>query len=210
VNGAIVLVLTVALLLTGCIPTAPVLTSPTVDPSPQSVARPQPTLSPLPSVIATNCGELWRQRVRRPERFTQVAPCATFSGVVRATKIEQDGDVHVQVLVEASAQHYLNARNTAAQHGALVVEIEPWEHGARTTAPDPTRVNAHAPAPYCPVFCTPAAGDQVLITSAIVTDNEAGHGWNEAYSPTDFRVTGHGASPHGDVPADPTDEDPAT
>jgi hypothetical protein len=61
-----------------------------------------------------------------------VAPCVTFEGVVRAIKQEPDGDIHVQVLVEASAQQFINARNTAAQHGALVLEIEPWEHGTHT------------------------------------------------------------------------------
>jgi hypothetical protein len=145
--------------------------------------------------------------VRRPGRFTEVAACVTFDGVVRAVKRESDGDLHIQVLVDAPAQRYLNARNMQAQHGALVLEIEPREHGARTRAADPTRVNTHPPAPYCPATCTPVAGDRLHVTSAILTDNEADHGWNEAHSPNDLQITGHGAPPHGNVEADPTDED---
>jgi hypothetical protein len=153
------------------------------------------------------CGESWRLRVRRPSRFTEVAPCVTFDGVVRAVTREPDGDLHVQVLLDASAQRYLNARNVEAQHGTLVLEIEPWEHGARTRASDPTHVNAHAPAPYCASACSPVAGDRLYVTSAIVTDNEAGHGWNEAHSPSDLQITGHGQPPHGNVQADPSDEE---
>ncbi len=110
------------------------------------------------------------------------------------------------MLVDTSAQRYLNARNTAAQHGALVLEIEPWEHGAPSRASDPTHVNVHAPGPYCPTACAPVAGDRLRVTSAILTDNEADHGWNEAHSPSDIQITGHGPPPHGNVEADPSDE----
>ena len=130
----------------------------------------------------------------------------TFEGIVRAVKRESDGDLHVQVLVDASAQQFINARNTAAQHGALVLEIEPWEHGAHTRAVDPTHVDQHAPALYCPAFCAPVAGDRLRVTTAITTDNEPDHGWNEAHSPSDIQIIGHGPAPHGNVPADPTDE----
>ena len=167
--------------------------------------------SPIQPVSTTagppTCGEPWRQRVRRPERFTEVAACVTFEGVVRAVKVEPDGDLHVQVLVDPPATQYLNGRNRAAQHGALVLEIEPWEHGARSTAPDPTHVGAHPPAPYCPAACTPIAGDRLRVTSAITTDNEQAHGWNEAHSPSSMQVIGHGPAPHGLVPADPTEGD---
>lgn len=164
-----------------------------------------PTAAPTP-VAALTCAEPWRQRVRRPERFTEVAPCVTFQGVVRAVKRESDGDLHIQVLVDASAEQYINARNTAAQHDALVLEIEPWEHGAHTRAADPTHVDQHPPAPYCPAFCSPVAGDRPRVSTAITTDNEPDHGWNEAHSPSEIQIIGHGPPPHGDVPADPTDE----
>ena len=192
-------------------PTAPNSTNSDIasarDPAVVSSGTPEPALAAASPSVAATCGEPWRQRVRRPERFTEVAACVTFEGVVRAVKVEPDGDMHVQVLVDPPATQYLNARNQGAQHGALVLEIEPWEHGTRSTAPDPTHVNSHPPAPYCPAACTPVAGDRLRVTSAITTDNERAHGWNEAHSPSSLQVIGHGPAPHGLVPADPTEGD---
>jgi hypothetical protein len=64
----------------------------------------------------------------------------------------------------------------------LLVEIEPWQHGATCAALGCGAMEGREPSPYCPAFCSPRAGDRLRVTSAIVTDEE--HGWNEAQSPT--------------------------
>lgn len=148
------------------------------------LAGPATPASPAPWAT---CRTPWTDGLRRPERFTLVAPCVTVTGVVIGAKVEADGDAHYQVCLDQPG--YTNAANDAAQRGALVVEIEPWQRGERSTALGAEAVNGHPPAPFCPQACALQVGQRVRIVSAIVTDAAGGHGWNEAHSPSWIEVT---------------------
>lgn len=141
-----------------------------------------PTTPSASPVSAATCRTPWTDGLRRPERFTLVAPCVTFTGTVLAIKQEADGDEHIQVRVDQPG--LTNARNDAAQHGALVMEIEPWQRGETSTALGASAEAGRAPAPFCPQACALQVGQRIRVTSAIVTDNVGGHGWNEAHSPS--------------------------
>lgn len=61
--------------------------------------------------------------VYSPWRLTVKSPCAAVTGVVAATDIEHDGDLHIS-LAEVDPK-YLNAVNLRRTHQDLVVEAVP-------------------------------------------------------------------------------------
>jgi hypothetical protein len=163
--------------------------SPDAAPSPRifTPSEKPPTIEP--NLGAGGCRQLWSDGLRRPSRFTLVAPCITLTGTVRRRIPEEDGDVHVLVEVDVPYEEaVLNTANREFQHGMLVVEIEPWQRGETSTASGAAAVNGRSPSPFCPQACDLQPGQRVRITSAIVTDNEDEHGWNEAHSPANVEI----------------------
>jgi len=61
--------------------------------------------------------------VYSPWRLTVKSPCAAVTGVVAATDIEHDGDLHIS-LADVDPK-YLNAVNLRRAHQDLVVEAVP-------------------------------------------------------------------------------------
>jgi hypothetical protein len=96
--------------------------------------------------------------VYHPTRLVILKVCQRASGVVDHVILEQDGDLHTRLHLDATYTGLLNSANTAKQHGDLVVEFMPRDGG-------------HLP--------KPARGDHVTLVGAWVTDTE--HGWNELH-----------------------------
>ena len=100
----------------------------------------------------------WTDGLRRPERFTLVVERITVTGTVIDVRPEADGDLHILLRLDDDPG-ILNQRNIAGQRGGLLVEIEPWQHGATCAALGCNVMNGRDPSPYCPDFCSPRPGD---------------------------------------------------
>ena len=96
--------------------------------------------------------------VWRPVRLHLLDPCRHISGRVMTVHGEQDGDLHVKVLLDRSQRSLLAQGNRERQHGWLVLELMPRDAG-------------HLPEPH--------PGDRLAATGAWVTDLP--HAWNELH-----------------------------
>jgi len=107
------------------LPRPPVLThtisTATPEPSPSRSAR-LPTIAPAPLRRFCRPGDPLTG-VYSPSRLHVISPCAAVTGVVAATDIEHDGDLHIS-LAEVDRK-YLNAVNLRRTHRDLVVEAVP-------------------------------------------------------------------------------------
>ncbi len=151
-----------------------------IPPAPVASQESEDAPSSVPHVVQPEEGECrtpWTDGLRRPERFTLILDCITVMGTVIDVRNEADGDLHIPLRLDDDPG-ILNARNIAGQRGGLLVEIEPWQRGGMCAALGCDGMVGRDPSPYCPDFCAPRAGDRLRVTSAIVTDNEPGHGWN--------------------------------
>jgi hypothetical protein len=96
--------------------------------------------------------------VYHPERLIVVDSCQHASGVVADVRTEEDGDLHVLVRLDLGFRYLVNRQNRLQQHGWLVVELTPRDHG-------------HLPAP--------GIDAHIGLLGAWVTDTE--HGWKEIH-----------------------------
>jgi hypothetical protein len=151
-----------SLLLLGCTshadppPTPPVLShshsSTTHTPSRTRATQP-PTLTPAAWRKYCHSGDPLAG-VYSPQRLIVQSPCAAVTGVVAATNIEHDGDVHIS-LADVDAK-YLNVVNLRRVHRDLVVEAIP-----------------QIPMP------TPGIGDHITVIGPWVLDTQTG--WLEVH-----------------------------
>jgi hypothetical protein len=115
---------------------------------------------PKPPVRATSChapGDVLAG-VYHPYRLHVLAACTRASGTVMTVRHEEDGDLHIDLVLDPASAGLLNDVNRSAQRGALVVEFM-------------ARDGAHLPAP--------SVGDHLTLSGAWV--NDADHGWNEIH-----------------------------
>jgi hypothetical protein len=112
-----------------------------------------------------------RKGVYHPERLTVLSPCKKAAGVVVHVKRDGgkgDGDLHIQLKLDAAYAALKNAKNDSDQGGNLVVEYMPRDGG-------------HLPKPI--------VGQHVLLRGAWVLDTQ--HGWREIHPVWSVRVNGH-------------------
>ncbi len=114
------------------------------------------------------------QYVYRPARLQPILPCVRATGTVVAKSTEADGDIHLQLRLDAPAQGLLNAGNEK-QGGNLVVEpicqFPPVQADAiRICASDPNPVRG-------PV---PSVGEHVWMEGRYVLDLQH-YGWAELH-----------------------------
>jgi hypothetical protein len=125
--------------------------------------------------------------VYHPERLVVLDSCKHASGVVADIRTEEDGDLHVLVRLHPAFKHLVNKENWQQQHGWLVVELTPRDHG-------------HLPAPY--------VHERIGLIGAWVLDTD--HGWREIHPVWQETLHGHayvsgpyaGGSPPYDRSAD--------
>jgi len=96
--------------------------------------------------------------VYHPSRLQLLDRCRSATGSVASVRVEDDGDYHVNVLLDPGQDELLNRRNQTIQHGGLVVEVIPADQ--RSVPP-------------------PLKGDRIQVTGAFVLDRE--HGWLELH-----------------------------
>lgn len=137
------------------------VSKPKVAPKPHKKAKP----SPRPSKIAdpprfASCPHAGNVLlgVYHPERLIVLDACRHASGEVADVRTEEDGDLHILVRLDSGSRYLVNRQNRLQQHGWLVVELTPRDHG-------------HLPAP--------SIGAHVGLLGAWVTDTE--HGWKEIH-----------------------------
>lgn len=146
--------------------------------------RPQPagaaSVCPAPSRVLAG--------VYHPSRLAVRDPCRRVSGVVVSATPEEDGDLHFDVRLDPAYRGMLMANNYRYQHGALVVELMPRDHG-------------HLPAP--------SVGDRVVVIGAYVDDTA--HSWAEIHPVFGLSINGgplHSSGPRfgGSPPGAYSDE----
>ena len=98
-------------------PSSTARTASSAAPTPQ-----RPTLAPAPLRRYCHSGDPLAG-VYSPWRLTVKSPCAAVTGLVAATNIEHDGDLHIS-LAEVDPK-YLNEVNLRRVHQDLVVEAVP-------------------------------------------------------------------------------------
>jgi hypothetical protein len=119
--------------------------------------------------------------VYHPYRLQVVKACVTAAGIVETVRHEDDGDYHIDVLLDAAYRGMLDAGNVAYQHGWLVVEIVPADEPGCTVGQPPRPVSGT----YNYGICTganetpPAIGQHVWITGPYVIDHW--HNWAEIH-----------------------------
>lgn len=116
---------------------------------------------------------LWQHTYHR-ERFTIIATCKTFSGVIEHVRHEPDGDDHIQLRLDPGQGHPLNHANVAKQKSCLVVEP--------VCVHRVTQRDAIAACEGSPVVDVPKRGAHVRATGVYVVDNP--HGWIELHAAT--------------------------
>jgi hypothetical protein len=96
--------------------------------------------------------------VYHPSRLEVRDPCRPAVGTVAFVKHEEDGDLHIDVALDAAYRGLLDSQNEMEQHGDLVVEFMARDGG-------------HLPEPN--------VGDRISLRGAWVDDLQ--HGWNELH-----------------------------
>ena len=113
--------------------------------------------------------------VYHPGRLRILDSCRRAVGTVAVVRHEQDGDLHIDVALDAGYRSLLDSSNLAAQHGDLVVEFMARDGG-------------HLPEPH--------AGQRISLRGAWVDDTQ--HGWNELHPV--WAVSLNGGSTHNSGP----------
>jgi hypothetical protein len=140
-----------------------------------------------------------------------VKPCMTVSGTVRTVRVEDDGDTHFDLALDAAFVSLLKPANYSGQNGWLVAEIVP--------ADKPGCIPGHPPKPATGTYnygtCTganeiaPPIGSQVSVTGPYVLDEDHG-GWAEIHPVWRVSSSSTPAPALAPSPAPPTIVSPST
>ena len=178
-------------------PTGATTTAPDPEANPTSTAR-------VSTVGLTPAGALPGARracrvgnplanVYHPYRLQVVSACSTVAGVVESVRHEDDGDVHIDLALDATYRSMLDAANGAYQHGWLVLELVPADQPGCTVGRPPRPTTGT----YDYGICTgadespPTLGQHIWVTGPYVID--LWHDWTEIHpiwSMTTSRPTG--------------------
>jgi uncharacterized membrane protein YgcG len=150
------------------VPSHPVVTTPhhkhivKKQPKPQHTPAKQPTGGLCPPLSHVLKG------VYHPDRLFIIDRCKHAAGVVADIRSEEDGDYHIMLRLDPRFAYLSNKENKQQQHGWLVVEFMPRDHG-------------HLPAP--------TIGQHIRFLGAWVLDED--HGWNEIHPVWQATMNGH-------------------
>lgn len=115
------------------------------------------------------------------DRLQVIEECVTVNGTIEFARPEPDGDYHIGLRLDPEFSSMTNDRNTAEQHGDLV--LEPVCENP-VTQPDTIEEGACTDF-HQDIFSPDMVGEHVAVTGAYVTDME--HGWREIHPVTDIQ-----------------------
>lgn len=132
-------------------------------------------VKPVASVsrfAATGCDESLWHHVYKPKRLKVVSRCIRATGTVEESAVDDDGDQHFLVKLDAGQESLINKKNRKKKNGDLVVEI---------VCANPVRLPKvkSACTDYTNRIALPRVGDHVRVTGAYVIDSN--NGWAEIH-----------------------------
>lgn len=138
--------------------------------SPEKIA--QLSSAEVSQFAATGCdASLWNH-VYSPKRLQQLASCVSVTGTIDESNVDEDGDQHFLLKLDAGQDTLVNKRNDKKKSGDLVLEI---------VCANPTTMKK--PSSACAGFTNPVAvlpvGAHVRATGTYVLDTH--NGWVEIH-----------------------------
>jgi hypothetical protein len=114
------------------------------------------------------------ENVRDPGRLEVLRRCVTATGVVQFAQTENDGDVHISLMLDRQYRYLLNGGNRRKHYGTLVVEVVPADQsgcrpGERVRYGRCTGAHVR----------TPRRAERISVTGPWVLDRP--HGWREIH-----------------------------
>ena len=132
------------------------------------------------AVTATQCDQSLWNHVYHPWRLNVISPCISVSGVIDASRIEKDGDVHILLHPDPQFANLTNQANVDHELGDLVLEP--------VCVHEPTQPDA---VESCQNFQSnigiPPVGSHVVVSGPYVLDKDHG-GWAEIHPVTSISV----------------------
>ena len=107
-----------------------------------------------------------------PSRLQVLAPCKTVTGVIEESSVDDDGDQHMLLKLDAGQEQVVNARNIEKKQGDLVIEAV---CANKTTL----RKVGTACEGYVNQVQLPAVGAHVQVVGSYVIDSH--NGWAEIH-----------------------------
>ncbi|MGH2458020.1 MAG: hypothetical protein ACRDIY_04055 [Chloroflexota bacterium] len=136
----------------------------------------------MPTPVASPCrsGDPLAN-VHDSRRLLVVTSCQSVIGVVRQVRVEDDGDVFVNLSLEAPERVLLNRGNLTRQRGTLVLEIVPADQPGCLVGVPPRQPFGTASFGICTgaSLPTPAVGSAIEAIGPYVLDTN--HGWMEIH-----------------------------
>lgn len=131
--------------------------------------------------------------VYHPSRLVVVQPCITVTGRVAMVRKEDDGDLHIRLVLDEPYVSLLNDRNRVQQAGSLVVEPVPADLPSCTPGKPPKPKSGTYDYGICTGanLATPQVGQHIAITGPYVLDTT--HGWMEIHPLWAWREAGGSA-----------------
>ena len=126
---------------------------------------------------ATGCdASLWNH-VYSPKRLKQLASCASVTGTIEESNVDEDGDQHFLLKLDSGQDTLVNKRNDKKKSGDIVLEV---------VCANPTTMKKPmaACAGYTNPIRIPAVGEHVKATGTYVLDSH--NGWVEIHPVSTF------------------------
>jgi hypothetical protein len=131
------------------------------------------TKTATPSSLTCSDPASISNHVYNPSRLQVVKGCTTAKGTVDRILMENDGDVHVRLILDSAYNNLTNSANDQYQYGDLVVEI--------ICVNSPSQIDAM---PACQNYTNPiqvpSQGDHITVTGPYVLDTEH-YNWAEIH-----------------------------
>lgn len=124
------------------------------------------------SATTVDCNASMWTHVYNPARLRQVAKCITATGVVDESAVDDDGDQHFLLKLDAGQDGLLKKKNKTKKNGDLVVEIVCANRVILKKAKAACKG-------YSNQIASPAIGAHVRVTGSYVIDTH--NGWAEIH-----------------------------
>jgi len=128
---------------------------------------------------ATACDESMWSHVYNPTRLQKLSACVGLTGTVEESNVDDDGDQHFLLKLDAGQEAFVNTTNVKKKKGDLVVEIV-------CANPVSLPKAKSACAGYTNTIAKPAVGAHVKAIGSYVIDSH--NGWTEIHPVTKLQL----------------------